>query len=100
MNMLTTENQSVVAATITGFNNSQRFQNEYGSTSRCPQINFFNTGTNTQAVDTENCPSQMGDLSTNNSNDKSQISYNNFGKIINRFFKDLAKVTIKEVSVA
>ena len=57
-------------------------------------------GTNTQAADTENCPSQMGGLSTNNRNDKSQISYNNFGKIINRFFKDLAKVTIKEVSVA
>ena len=43
---ITTENQSVVVATVTGFNNAQRSQNECDNSSRSSHMNVSNMGAN------------------------------------------------------
>ena len=64
----------VVTATITGFMNAQRAQNESGNISRSPQMNGRNMGENRQAAATANHPAQMGDHNENNRDDMSRIS--------------------------
>ena len=80
---LTTENQSVVAANITGFINEQHNQNEAVSSSRSPPMKGSNAGVNRHPVNTMNFPAQMGGQNANNKVDMSQISYDHFGNIIN-----------------
>ena len=69
-------------ATITGFMNSQRAQNEAGSSSIIPNMNSSNTGANIQASVTVNRPAQMGGQNSNNRDDTSQILHGRFGEII------------------
>ena len=80
---LTTENQSVVASTITGFMNAHRSQNGLFSSSGNPQTNGSNVGVNRQVESTANQPVQIGGYFANNRYDMSQISYTNFGNIVN-----------------
>ena len=53
---ITTEIQSVVAATIKGFMNAHRSHNKYDSISGSPNINVINEGSNRQASATANRP--------------------------------------------
>ena len=80
---ITTEKQSVVETTITGFWDTHRSQNEAGSSSGNPHINSIISGSNKQSAVTANRQAYMGGQNANNRDDMSQISYDHFGKIIN-----------------
>ena len=71
------------ASNITSFIDARRDQNEADSISRNPHMNRSNAVANRQAAYIANLPVQMGGHIANNRHDISQISYNNFGTIIN-----------------
>ena len=89
----------MVVATITGFMNAQRSQNEAFSTRGNTYMNSSNTGVKRYAAATVNLPAHMGGQNTNNRDDVSKISYNSFGSITNWLPRVISKVTFNEVSV-
>ena len=96
---LTTENQSVVAETITGFMNLQIAYNESGINVGNPLTNGNNDGANIKAAAIVNHQEQTGGQNSNNRDNTSKISYAHFGNNINRLPKGLENVTVKEVSM-